>query len=213
MNENLANEISAENIDIDYHVNLILDDEVICDDIVDLTLHHPHIMVYYHGYYILDKATELNPNLFYRYWDEFKYLLKHENTYHRQIGIVVLSNLINVDVNNKFSEIIDDYLNCLYDDKILIGKYCVMYLKNIVRNKPEYRNQIIHELLNHRQKTHYTKKQEALLDFYIIELFEEIYQDLTNKEKIRAYIFERKESISPKTKKKSKQLIKKFKIK
>ncbi len=212
MNEQLANEISEKNVDIDKYINLILKDENIRDDIVDLTLHHPHIMVYYHGYYILDKATELEPSIFYKYWDEFESLLKHKNTYHRQIGIVILSNLSDVDMNNNFSKIMKDYLNCLYDNKILIGTYCVKYLKNIIRNKPEYKNQVMDELLNHRKKTHYNKKQEALLEFYILELFEENYQELENKDKINSYITERQISISPKTKKKSKELIKKFEI-
>ncbi|WP_409200455.1 hypothetical protein [Methanobrevibacter sp. DSM 116169] len=212
MNDTLSNAISIRKVDINYYVDLILKDEKIQKDIVDLTLNHPHIMTYYHGYYILDQATKLKPEIFYKYWDEFSSLLKHENTYHRQIGIVLLSNLSNIDIDDKFSECINDYLNCLYDNKILIGKYCVMYLKNIFKSKPKHRHQIIDELLNHKRKTPYTEKQEALLEFYVLELIEENYQELKNKEEINKYIIEKQESISPKAKKKCKELIKKYKL-
>jgi hypothetical protein len=213
MNENLASKISQSDVDLNYFVNIILKEKQIREDIVELTLNHPHIMVYYNGYYILDKATEVNPKIFYKYWEDFVKLLKHRNTYLRQIGIVILSNLTKVDKDNKFSEIVDDYLKCLYDKKILIGVYTVRYLKGIIKNEPEYRGKIIDELLHHREKTSYKEKQEALLDFDILEIFEDNYDKIENKEKIIAFIINKQKSISPKTKKKSKEIIKKLGIK
>ena len=210
MNMELADKISPKNADIDYFVNIVLKEKQTLDDVVELTLNHPHIMVYYHGYYILDKATEINPKKFYKYWDDFAKLLKHKNTYHRQIGIVILSNLSKVDKDNKFSEIIDDYMQCLYDKMILIGVFCVRYLKAIIRNKPEYQNQIINELLEHRKKTSFKEKQEALLEYEILEIFEDNYAKLENKDKITEFIKDRQNSISPKTKKKSKEIMKKL---
>ena len=210
MNDELAGQISQNDVDIDYFVNIILKEKQMRNDIVELTLNHPHIMVYYHGYYILDKATEINPKIFYMYWEDFVKLLNHKNTYHRQIGIVILANLTKADKNNKFSGIIDDYLKCLYDKKILIGVFTVRYLRVIIKNKPEYREKIIYELLHHRGKTLYKEKQEALLEFEILEIFEDNYDEVKNKEKMTAFIIDKQKSISPKTKKKSKEIIELF---
>jgi hypothetical protein len=64
MNEGLASQISQDDVDIDYFVDIILKEKQMRNDIVELTLNHPHIMVYYHGYYIIDKATEINQKIF-----------------------------------------------------------------------------------------------------------------------------------------------------
>ena len=213
MNEELALRISEKDIDIEYYASLCINNENFRKDIVDLTINHPHIMVYYHGYYILDKSTGLKPKLFYKYWHDFTKLLKHKNTYHRQIGIVILSNLSKVDNNNHFSEIFNDYLNCLYDQKILIGEYCVKGLNKIIKNKPEYKDKIIDELLKHEEKTLFNEKQEALLDYYILELIEDNCNENMKDDKIIEFIHGKQESISPKTKKKSRELIKKYGIK
>lgn len=211
MNEELARQISQNNIDIDYFVNIILKDKQLRNEIVDIIINHPK--AYYYGYIILDKATELNPKLFYKYWDEFAKLLNHKNTYHRQIGIVILSNLSKVDKDDNFSKIIDNYLKCLYDKKIHIGVYTTKYLKEIIKNKPQYREKIINELLHHREETPYSQKQEALLEYGILEIFENIYNEIEKKENINAFIIDKQESISPKTKKKSKEMIRKLGIK
>ena len=208
MNEELAKEISRKDVDIDYYANLVVKDKSIQNDIVELTLNHPK--VYYYGYNILEKATEINPKIFYRHWEKFVKLLKHKNTYHREIGIVLLSNLSRVDKNDKFSEIVNEYLKCLYDDKISNAVYTAECLKDIIKNKPEYLEKIITELLQHRKKTFYNEKHEALLEYGFLEIFEENYSKLLNKEIISSFILDKKESISSKTKKKSKELIKKY---
>jgi len=211
MNEDLAKEISKKNVDIEYYANLTIKDKNIHSDIVELTLNHQK--VYYYGYNILDKATEINPKIFYKHWDKFVGLLKRKNTYHREIGIVILSNLIKVDKNDKFSEIINDYLKCLYDEKISNAVYTAECLKYIIKNKPEYREKIVSELLLHRKKTLYNEKHEALLEYGFLEIFEENYSELLNKNIISAFILEKKDSISSKTKKKSRELIKKYGLK
>lgn len=208
MNGILAEAVSKEPLDLDYFSGLVMRDKQARDDMVDLTLHHPHIMVYYHGYYILDRASGENPELFYGYWRDIAKLLRHTNTYHRQIGIVLLSNICKADTEHYFSESADDYFRCLYDPKILIGIFCVRYLKQIVRHKPEYRDRVAVELLAHHRKTPYTVKQEALLDFEILEVLEEQYGLLQDKDSAGAFIAEKTQSPSPKARKKALQLVK-----
>jgi len=62
-------------------------------------------MVYYHSYYIIARASEISPELFYEYWDDFATLLNHENSYHRDFGLSLIANLTKIDKINKFSNI------------------------------------------------------------------------------------------------------------
>ncbi|ULQ58787.1 hypothetical protein K7I13_09530 [Brucepastera parasyntrophica] len=89
----LAEQISGTDADIAYFADLVLQNAGIRDAIVHLTVTHPHINVYYHGYYILDKAIAQKPELFYGYWDLFADLLNHRNSYHRDIGMELIGNI------------------------------------------------------------------------------------------------------------------------
>ncbi len=209
LNLELAEAIALPDFDCDSYVALALRSRRSRQDLVDLTAGHPHIMVYYHGYYILDRAAEKKPDLFYPYWPVFAELLHHRNTYHRQIGITLLARLSGADPEDRFDGILENYLERLYDEKILIGTLTAGYLKIIIRNKPEHRNRIIEELLGHRNKSRYTERQEALLEYEILEILDEYYGTLPGKDRIDAYIRERKNSDSPKTRKKARELIKK----
>ena len=71
--------------------------------IVYLMMNDPNIMVYDHPYYIIEKASETKPELFYNYWNDLVSLLKHENSYHHDFGLTLIANLTEVDTGNKFS--------------------------------------------------------------------------------------------------------------
>jgi hypothetical protein len=50
------------------------------------------------------------------------------------------------------------------------------------------------------------------LEFEILEIFEDNYDEVKNKERISAFIMDKQKSISPKTKKKSKEMVKRLGI-
>lgn len=212
LNMVLAESISKENFDCAYYADLVLKDADARRDILALTFGHPHIMVYYHGYYILDKAAEENPGLFYEYWSDFAGLLAHKNTYHRQIGITLIARLSKADTENRFTKIRNAYLKRLYDEKMLIGVLTARYLRTILQNKPEYLDSVVTELMKHRDKTPYTEKQEALFECDVLDIFDDHYEAVRKNKKIDEYILARMNSASPKTKKKSRQLVKKYGI-
>jgi hypothetical protein len=49
-------------------------------------------MVYYHCYYVVEKASQKRPELFYPYWDDIAALLVHKNSYHRDFALDILGN-------------------------------------------------------------------------------------------------------------------------
>lgn len=73
--------VSDKNVNIDGLADSVIKDPGLKEELVNQLLTNPKIMVYYHCYYILNKASQDRPELFYQYWDRFASLLDHKNSY------------------------------------------------------------------------------------------------------------------------------------
>ncbi|MBN1454599.1 MAG: hypothetical protein JW963_26515 [Anaerolineales bacterium] len=206
----LIEEISVKDVDVDKFVQLVVSDDCIRDEIVKQMVTHPHIMVYYHCYYVVSKASEQRPDLFYRYWPEIAALLKHKNSYHRDFALTIIANLTQVDQEDLFSKIYHDYFEHINDAKFMTGQCCVQNSLKIFRYKPEFREQIIALLLDMDIRCAYPEKQRAVLKSDILDIFDAVYEEMHNKEGINAFIRDGIGSISPKTRRKAKELVRKY---
>ncbi|MBA4385960.1 MAG: hypothetical protein C0410_14570 [Anaerolinea sp.] len=144
----LIKKISAVDIDVKKFTSMVIEDPPTREAVVNLVLTHPHIMVYYHCYYILDQATLEKPNLFYHHWDDFVQLLDHRNSYHRDIGMTLLSNLTQVDSQSRFEFLFDRFFAHLHDAKFLTAINCVQNSQKVMRYKPYLVVRILPLLLN-----------------------------------------------------------------
>lgn len=206
--DNLLAEIADQKLDVDKFVKLISADEILRAEIVKQLLTNQKIMVYYHCYYIVDKASQLQPGLFYQYWPEFALLLDHQNSYHRDIGLTIIANLTKVDQQDLFYDIFEDYFEHINDSKYMTAQCCVKNTAKIIKFKPALTDQIIELLLEIDLKTNYPERQLALLKYGVLEVFEQVYPKTQFKKKIASFIKTAVNSISPKTRKKASQLIK-----
>jgi hypothetical protein len=206
----LIQEISAKDVNIDKFVELALSDGLIRHEIVCQLLSNPDIMVYYHCYYVVSKASQEKPELFYSYWHEIASLLKHKNSYHRDIALTILANLTKVDQENLFARIFQDYFEHINDQKFMTGQCCVKNSLQIIRNKPELQNQIIDLLLDVDQRCTYPDKQKELLKANVLEVLEETYREASDKKKLTEYANKAVNSISPKTRNKARELVRKY---
>jgi hypothetical protein len=120
--DQLIQEISAKEFDLDHFVGLAIDDGRIGHQIVTWMLTHPHIMVYYHCYCAVAKASQKRPDPFYAHWDQIAPLLEHPNSYHRDFALTILAMLTQVDSDDRFSQIFDDYIAQLNDAKFMTGQ-------------------------------------------------------------------------------------------
>jgi len=111
-------------------------------------------------------------------------------------------------------ELLDFYFNNLYRDSYY-AKFYIESLREIIRNVPEYRDYIIKEILKQddRPISLFKENQWAVLDYHILELLDENYSESTNKKEISEYIINKQKSVRSKTKKKSKELVKKYGLK
>jgi hypothetical protein len=206
----LIEEIAQKNFDIDKFVRMAIEDANVRREIVHHMITNAAIMVYYHCYYVVEKASRNSPNLFYPYWGEIAQLLYHKNSYHRDIALEIIGNLSKVDQENRFVEIEDDYFKIINDEKFMTGNCCVKNMLKIYRHKPEQRERIIETLLDIDNRCDYTEKQKGVLKADVLEIFDEVYKEVTQREKINEFIKTELHSISPKTRKKAKELVKKY---
>jgi hypothetical protein len=206
----LTQEISAKDVDVDKFVQLAIDDDHIKDEIIRQMVTHPHIIVYYHCYYVASKASQERPELFYQYWRDVASLLNHRNSYHRDFGLTIIANLTKVDQENLFSKIFHDYFEHINDEKFMTGQCCVQNSIKILRHKPELKDQIIALLLDVDNQCTYTEKQKGVLKCDVLEIFAEIYEEVQQKDDIDEFIRTEVSSISPKTRKKAKELVRKY---
>ncbi len=165
-----------------------------------------NIMVYYHCYEIVSEASLLKPEPFYKYWDVFRNLLHHENSYHRDIGLTVIANLSKSDEKNLIIEVIDEYLEHARDEKFMTSKCCIKNSLKIMLNKPELMKKIINYFINLADNCNYPLKQKELLINDIIEAFDAIYIKHDNKMELMNFVRNKTTSGSPKTRKKAKSL-------
>ncbi|HEX3013688.1 MAG TPA: hypothetical protein VHO92_05400, partial [Methanobacterium sp.] len=125
LQDDLISQISDKNVNINKFAEIVINNEVIRNKLINQMLNNEHIIAYYHSYNILAKASELKPELFYKYWDDFASLLNHANSYHRDFGLTLIANLTKVDEKNLFSSIFDDYFKCINDAKFMTARHCI----------------------------------------------------------------------------------------
>jgi hypothetical protein len=209
-NNELLQKIADPNVNVAEFVQLISDDEPLRAEIVSQMLSNKAIMVYYHCYYIVDQASAIQPQLFYRYWNDFAALLHHPNSYHRDIGLTIIANLSAVDTEQRFPGILDEYLSHINDPKFMTALCMVRNTKKIIRYQPNIQKLIIDFLSSANKRCSYPDKQKALLNADIIEVFDEVYEMTPDKKPIETFVRNEINSISPKTRGKAKEFMKKY---
>jgi hypothetical protein len=178
--------------------------------VIDQILSNPQIMVYYQCFYLLQDATEQCPQLFYGHWTRISTLLYHKNSYHRDIAITLLANLIVVDENNNFDGIYNDYLNILFDPKFKTAVSCINNLRKILVIRHDKIPLVFNVLLEHKDKSKFSEKQEEYIHGEICLLFDLIIEQLNIQDRNQAqdFIFHGVNSKSPKTRKICKAIVK-----
>jgi hypothetical protein len=208
----IVEQIAEKDFEVNEFVQLAISDEKARNEIVHQMLTHPAIMVYYHCFYVVDKASQDHPEMFYPYWGEIAALLHHENSYHRDFALEIIGHLTKVDQENHFDEIEDEYFSAINDEKFMTGNCCVKNLLKIYRHKPEQQGQIIETLLDIDNRCDYPEKQKGILKADVLEIFDQVYEEVQERDEINEFIRTEVDSISPKTRKKAKELINKYRL-
>jgi hypothetical protein len=156
---------------------------------------------------ILKRISEEQPNALYPKWDYLANLLDSDNHSHRYISINLLANLSKVDVKNRFEKIFDKYFGNIESERTMVAGQAALNSGKIAKAKPKLQTKITNRLLN-IDKTHQGKQIE-LIKAYVIEAFNEYFEESLDKDKILDFVKAQLESKSPKTRKVAKEFLKK----
>jgi hypothetical protein len=158
---------------------------------------------------ILMRLSEEQPEVLYTKWDYLADLLDSDNHYQRYIAINLLANLAKVDAKNKFEKIFDKYFSNIDGDRTMVAGQAALNSGKIAKAKPNLQAKITDKLLN-IDNTH-QGKQIDLIKAYVLEAFNEYFEESTDKNKILDFVKAQLESKSPKTKKLAKEFLNKCK--
>ena len=160
---------------------------------------------------ILYPLSDINPELLYPYWDIFVEMLYRSEVSNKYYAIHIIAKLVKVDVDNRFDEIFNYWFNDLLNyESPVVSPHIAEKSGMIVKARPDLERKITALLLN-IEKTSKCKHID-LQKAYLLSAFDIYFDSILDKRKVIEFIKAQQESPSPKTKKKAKELIEKYKI-
>ncbi|HPF52602.1 MAG TPA: hypothetical protein PK335_13555 [Draconibacterium sp.] len=161
---------------------------------------------------ILYPLSLSNPELLYPYWDIFIEMLHKAEVSNKYYAIHLLARLIKVDFDNRFNEISDYWFNeLLNDESPVVSLHIAEKSGMIALAKPKLEKEITARLLNidETSKCRHIDLQKA----YVLSAFDSYFERISDKRKVIEFILDQQNSPSTKTKKKAKELVRKYDIK
>ncbi len=145
----------------------------------------------------LQIISQERPEFLYPKWDYFHKMLLSKNNYHKYIAIYILADLTQVDAENKFDAIFEDYYGILAGDKVMTASHVALNSSKIAVNKPELQSKILDRLLD--IDNIHQGRQKELVKSYVIEALRKMYPEIEDKGRVMKFIKGQLESSSPKT--------------
>lgn len=112
-------------------------------------------------------------NKWYCHFDEFASLLNHPNSFVRNRVFYILAANAKWDVENKFNNVIDDFLLHVTDEKPITARQCIKALAEVGENKPELIPNIL-DKLNKADLSKYRDSMRPLIEKDIKETKEKL---------------------------------------
>ncbi len=154
--------------------------------------------------FLLLKLLSLNSCKVYKYWDTFARMIDDDNSYQRSLGLMLISENVRWDKEDKFGAICIEYLKHCDDEKFITARQCIQGLSEICEHSTKYKHEIVDVLLKidlNRRKV----SQKSLLLMDIIEVLGKIASEQMD-ERVETYLKTEYERGNDKVKK----VIKKF---
>ncbi|QQK07441.1 hypothetical protein [Miniphocaeibacter halophilus] len=200
----IIDEFKKDDYNLENFVKEVQEDEKLRDRIVKELLGSSDIKIILDCYEILNKASLENPKLFYKYWKNFYSLIKSRDYNHRNIGSTLIANLISVDENNLFEEIAEEYFSHINDEYFKTSQVFIKNITRISKVNDKYIERLTDIYLNIDNIWTYNEKQKEQLKFDLIRFFETFYGKIDKKEQVVKYVQDLANSVSPKTRRRSK---------
>jgi hypothetical protein len=201
-------ELKDKNADIESVTKKALGDKKLLSELLD-GLKSKDETFRYNCHKVLMLISKTNGEILYPSWDYFVELLNSNNSYHKMSAVHLLTNLVKVDLEDRFQKIFDSYYSLLDDKSVIVAIYVAQNSAQIIKAKSHLENRITSILLN-IDKTHHPAGRKELVKAGAIEAFMEYFPDSSNKTKIIEFVMKQQDSESPKTRKIAKAFLKKW---
>lgn len=101
----------------------------------------------YQAFLLLQYRSQLLGDV-YPFWETFRAKLKDANSYQRSIGIMLIAENVEWDVENKMAASLDDCMGLLKDDKPITIRQSIQALGKIAEVKPDLCDKIANMLMS-----------------------------------------------------------------
>ncbi|MHC4309186.1 MAG: hypothetical protein ACYSSN_04510 [Planctomycetota bacterium] len=200
--------LNNKNINIKSLAKKALKNDKLLAELLD-NLRAKNETIRYNSHKALFFITEKQPQTLYSNWDYFVTFLDSDNTYHKLSAVLLLANLAKVDKDNKFEKVFSRFYGLLNDKSFITAAYLAGASGKIVKAKPKLQTRITNRLLS-IDKTHHEQERKDLVKAYIIEAFEEYFDQSRNKKRIIEFVKKQLNCKSPKTRKAAKEFLKRL---
>lgn len=164
-------------------------------------------VIRYNSFKALLLLSEEHPEVLYPQWDFFAGFIDGDNVNSKYIAIYIIANVVRVDTEKKFEKIFEKYYSLLDDKSVIPAAHLAGNSGKIARAKPQLQPEITRKLLR-IDETHHELQHKDLIKGYIIEAFNDYFEDATNKEEILQFVRNQLKSKSPRTQKIAKKFLK-----
>jgi hypothetical protein len=165
---------------------------------------------------LIRMVSEKKPELVYGYFDYFSKLLDYDNSFIKWDAITILSNLVQVDGDNKFNAVFDKYFGLIDSPQMITAANVVGNAWKIAVEKPELENEITKRILNVPKVVYFNKGNPSpecnnVICGHALDSFEKYFYMSKNKEKILGFAEKQVNNTRRQVSKKAVAFIKKHK--
>lgn len=158
---------------------------------------------------LLLPLSENNPEDLYPEWDRLVKILQKKEVSNKYVAIHLIANLVKIDKENKFDRIFADFYDLICHESPVVSPHIAGKSGKIINAKPYLQREIIDKLLTTDKISQCRHKE--LLKSYVIDALDECFAKIENKDAVFQYVKDQMNSESPKTKKRAKEFLKKYK--
>jgi hypothetical protein len=201
-------DLNKKNINIESVAKRTLKDKKLLSELLENILSKKETLRF-NSYNVLLLISQKHPEVLYPEWDFFAKLLSSNNTYHKYIAIYIIANLTRIDSKNKFEKMFKKYYDLLDDESVIPPSHVAGNSGKIVKTKPKLQSKITNKLLS-IERTHHPRERKDLIKSYVIEAFDQYFEEAKNKKRIVEFVKKQLKAKSPKTKKVAIRFLKKW---
>lgn len=150
-----------------------------------------------------------HPQMLYPHWETFVGLLASQNTYFKLRGANLIAAVIDVDMEDRFDQVFDQYYDLLDDRSVVTACYIAGNSAQIARAKPRLQHRITDRLLSIDETRHPAERKD-LIKGQAVEAFAEFFQESEDKTRILEFVTAQLQSRSPKARKLARAFLKKW---